>query len=252
MMHQPSNVSVYHTPAQVPDLHGLVVVIDVLRATSTMTMALANGCKAIYPVATVSKALELADILGRQKTLVGGERGGKRVEGFDLGNSPAEYTRRLVDNKDLVLTTTNGTLALQHGQSATLLLALSFLNLDVVIRTILDTDPMPVHIICAGTDGQFSLEDSVCAGVALKRLMQGGRDRFRPGDGTHQALDLAEQHESDILNMLQVSMHGQRLIGLGFEQDLILSSQMNQQSVLPGCRPLPDSGQPLRMVALEI
>ena len=251
-MHQPSNVSVYHTPAQVPDLHGLVVVIDVLRATSTMTTAMANGCKAIYPVATVSNALELANTLGRQKTLVGGERGGKRVEGFDLGNSPAEYTRRLVDNKELVLTTTNGTLALQLGHNATLLLTLSFLNLDIVIRTILDTEPMPVHIVCAGTDGQLSLEDSVCAGVALKKLMGIGRERFQPGDGTRQALDLAQQYESDILKMLHVSMHGQRLIGLGFEQDLIFCSQMNQQSVLPGCRPLKASGQPLRIVALEI
>ncbi len=251
-MHQPSNVSVYHTPAEVPDLRGLVVVIDVLRATSTMTMAMANNCKAIYPVATVSEALALADRLGRQKTLVGGERGGKRVEGFDLGNSPVEYTRRLVDNRELVMTTTNGTLALQHGRHATLLLALSFLNLDVVIRAILHAEPMPVHIICAGTDGQPSLEDSVCAGLALKRLMQMGRDRFQIGDGTRQALDLAEQYGDDVLNMLHVSMHGQRLIQLGFEQDLIFCSQMNQQSVLPGCRPLQASGQPLRIVAQEI
>jgi 2-phosphosulfolactate phosphatase len=224
----------------------------VLRATSVMTIACVNGCKAIYPVSTVTEALELADTLGRQKTLVGGERGGKRVEGFDLGNSPAEYTRQLVNNKELVVTTTNGTVALQHGRGATLLLALSFLNLEKVIQTLLHSEPMPVHIVCAGREGEFSLEDSVCAGLTLERLMQTGGDRFRFSDGTSQALDVARQYGRDVLNMLHISPHGQLLKQLGFEQDLMFCSQLNQQSVLPGCRPSLSPGQPLRIVALEI
>lgn len=141
-----------------------VVVIDVLRATSTILEALVNGARDVLPVESVEQAVRKAQELGREQVILCGERDVERVEGFDLGNSPLEYVPERVRGKTLVLTTTNGTRAILLGAGGTDCLIASFLNATAtaerVVRSATD-----VLILCAGREGRFSLEDAVCAGV---------------------------------------------------------------------------------------
>ncbi len=145
-----------------------MVVIDVVRATTSMVEALANGARAIYPTSSTEEAVKLASSLGRDDTLLCGERKGVKVEGFDLGNSPAEFGPEVVRDKRLVMSTTNGTVALVGAQEA-----------DGCSRAPSPTwAPWPTRcreeddliVLCAGRMGRFSLDDALCAGHLLQRL----------------------------------------------------------------------------------
>src|SRR5688572_25556818 len=125
-------VDVYFAPTELTDrsLAGTVVaVVDVLRATSTIVEAIANGARAILPAADMDDALRLAQTIGRSEVLMCGERGARKIEGFDLGNSPLEFTSEVVADKLVVMTTTNGTRALIAGQTADRCIVAGFLNL---------------------------------------------------------------------------------------------------------------------------
>lgn len=153
-------------PALLPET--AVVVIDVVRATTCIVEALANGARAIYPTASTEEAVKLLGSLGRDDTLLCGERKGVKIEGFDLGNSPTEFTRKVVEDKRLVMSTTNGTVALAGVQEARRVLACAFTNLGSVADAVRDEEELVV--VCAGRMGRFSLDDAVCAGHLLKRL----------------------------------------------------------------------------------
>ncbi|MBT8397581.1 MAG: 2-phosphosulfolactate phosphatase [Gemmatimonadetes bacterium] len=132
-------IDVFFSPAVVDEtsVEGkTAVVIDVIRATSTLVEALANGAKAIFPTLSTEEAVKLASSLGREDTLLCGERKGLKVEGFDLGNSPAEFTAEVVGGKQLVMTTTNGTRAFAAVEAADRVLAASFLNLSAVVEAL--------------------------------------------------------------------------------------------------------------------
>src|SRR6056297_2184178 len=144
------------------------VVVDLLRATSTIVAALSAGARGIYPAASTEEALRLAQSLGREDTLLCGERKGVRIEGYDLGNSPAEFTRDVIADKRLVLDTTNGTSALLAVSEADRVFATSLVNLAATGRTLEGTDD--VLIVCAGREGAFALEDAVCAGALIAEL----------------------------------------------------------------------------------
>jgi 2-phosphosulfolactate phosphatase len=165
---------VFFTPGEV-DLAAIqgatVVVLDVVRATTSMVEALANGARAIYPTASAEEAVRLATSLGREDTLLCGERKGIKVEGFDLGNSPAEFSRDVVEGKRLVMSTTNGTVALARVQEAQRVLACAFTNLGAVADAVRDADHLV--LVCAGRTGRFSLDDALCAGHLLRRLGDG-------------------------------------------------------------------------------
>ena len=129
-------IDVFFTPRELNrQLTGRVAaVIDVLRATSTIVEALANGARSVYPAATMDDAVRLAQSLGRKEVLLCGERGSRKIEGFDLGNSPLEFTREAVADKVVVMTTTNGTPALVAGSTADRCVVASFLNLSAAAR----------------------------------------------------------------------------------------------------------------------
>lgn len=144
------------------------VVIDVLRASTTIVHALAAGARAVVPCAELDEARRVAQELGPAERLLGGERGGLPIAGFDLGNSPGEYTRQRVANRLVIFTTTNGTRALAACRAARQVLVAAPVNAAAVIRR-LSGEPR-VHLVCAGTDGRITREDVLFAGLLVVRL----------------------------------------------------------------------------------
>ena len=153
---------------------GVAVVVDVLRATTAMVHALSAGVTAIVPCVEVEEAREMAETLGAGVAILGGERQGLPIEGFDLGNSPASYTPEICRGKTLVMTTTNGTRAIQASLGADRVLIAAFANLTATTE-LLSGFPGPVHVICAGTNGQVSYEDTLLAGAIVEGQAESGR-----------------------------------------------------------------------------
>ncbi|MBW3535439.1 MAG: 2-phosphosulfolactate phosphatase [Gemmatimonadetes bacterium] len=206
------------------------VVIDVLRATSTMVAALAAGAKAIYPAVSSEDALKLAQSLGRDDTLLCGERRGLKVEGYDLGNSPREFTPAVVGGKRLVMSTTNGTRAFQVAQAAQRVLVASFLNLGAAAEAL--GGSTAVAILCAGRLDLFSLEDAVCAGTLLRRVEQITGQGVETNDAGRAALALASATRVTP-SFLAETDAGRALAEIGLEDDLELCAQVDRHGIVP-------------------
>ncbi len=142
------------------------VVFDILRATTTMVTALAHGAEAIYPVTSIDEALALKGV--KPTALLGGERGGGRIAGFDLGNSPREYLD--CAGREIIMTTTNGTRALRACQGARAVYAAGFVNLRAMTDHLLATCPEHLLMVCAGTGNAPALEDGLAAGALMEAL----------------------------------------------------------------------------------
>lgn len=210
----------------------LVIVIDVLRATSTMVTALANGCQTIVPVLSEEEAE--AARLTIPGVLLGGERQGLKIEGFDLGNSPYEYAPERVGGKKIIMTTTNGTRAIRAAAEAPFVWMASFLNLQSVLDGITRLFAQKsylngVVIICAGTDDRFDLADTLCAGMLIHCL---GPD-IRSNDLGSAAKILYTSTREDLLAVVFDSDHGRRLTALGFEQDVHYCLTPNVLPIIP-------------------
>jgi 2-phosphosulfolactate phosphatase len=173
-----------------------VFVIDVLRATTTMCAALANGARACVPVGSIDDAMRLAQTLERREILLAGERGSVRIEGFDLGNSPLEMTAQAVHGKTVIMTTTNGTEALLATGLAAGVYIAAGVNLSAAVarakEVLAEADDLLV--LCAGREGEFGLDDAYAAG----RLILGALDGHRPRQGVNDAalvsMDLARRY----------------------------------------------------------
>jgi len=205
------------------------VVIDVLRATTTIVEALSNGCTEVIPAVTVNEAFDLAKKLPREDTLIGGERGGLKVDGFDLGNSPREYTRDVVSGKRVILTTTDGTKALHWVAACEHVLVSAFTNAHAVVQRCMALGADPV-MVPAGKRGKFSLEDVVCGGMMIDLLEKRGTDLT---DAARAAGILYRAFAGDLLEMARISEHGRTLIRLGFEEDLGFCVQTNISLLVP-------------------
>ncbi|MGR3309577.1 MAG: 2-phosphosulfolactate phosphatase, partial [Candidatus Brocadiales bacterium] len=148
----------------------IVVIIDVLRACTTIIQAFSQGCKAFYPLSSVKRARQKLKQLKREETLLGGERKGLRIKGFDLGNSPLEYTSDTVRNKNIIFTTSNCTKNLDACKQPKEILICSFLNIHHVVNY-LSTLNDDLIVAISGREGDFSLEDAVCAGMLIDELL---------------------------------------------------------------------------------
>jgi 2-phosphosulfolactate phosphatase len=208
-----------------------VVVIDVLRACSTIAFAMSRGCERIMPVASVEAAMNLASSLEKKVTLLGGEREGKRIDGFDLGNSPLEYTTEVVKGKAVVLATTNGTRAITMSQGAKEILVAAFVNMSSVVDRAASMEGGALTVVCAGESGRFALEDAVCAGMLIERV--GEKSAVELNDGAHAARCLYRQNQGSISNLLRECEHGRYLESLGFAKDLDICSRVDSLSILP-------------------
>jgi 2-phosphosulfolactate phosphatase len=154
---------------------GVAVVVDVLRATTVMVQALAAGCEAVIPCSKIDEAKEVAAGLPSGTALLAGERGGLPIPGFDLGNSPGDFTPEVCREKTLVMTTTNGTRAILASLEAQRVYIAGFTNLratsdEISVQFLKKDHGHSVHIICAGTEGHISLEDSLLAGALTSQI----------------------------------------------------------------------------------
>jgi len=214
-------------PAALPD--ATVVVVDVLRATTTIIEALANGARAIYPTVSTEEAVKLASSLGREDTLLCGERRGYKVEGFDLGNSPHEYTPEAVRDKKLVMSTSNGTRALAAGQEGARILPCAFTNLGAVAEAVADDDR--VVVICAGKADRFSLEDALCAGHLIQRMMTRAEAPHELNDAALAARSLAGSRKPT-RKFLTATEGGASLIEIGLGDDLGLCAEVDRHGIV--------------------
>lgn len=242
-----AKLNVYALPSLVAEeeLKGkTVVVIDVLRATSTICCALDAGAKAVIPCLEIEEAWRIAEQFSPDEVVLGGERGGLPIEGFDLGNSPDEYQPESVSGKSLVFTTTNGTRAMRHCRQAARVLIGSFLNASAVFQELVTLEE--VHIVCAGTEGQYSRDDVLMAGLLVERLERHGARRYEMNVQAVTAKENwtssfavpyvigAEPMDPEVLAAeLRRSEAGRRLTAIGQELDIMTASLVDHFSRVP-------------------
>lgn len=235
-MSEAGELAVYLVPELVPVgrlQEGVAVVIDVLRATTTMIHALAAGCTMIRPCAEVEEARALAESLPAGKVLLAGERGGQSLPGFDLGNSPSRFTPAVCKGRTLVFTTTNGTRALLRCAHAAQTLIAGFVNYSAVCER-LRREPRPVFIVCAGTDGQVTLEDALLAGALVDFLHDEGRQRLN--DGARLAWDAYDLHGRCLQGALELSHGAENLRRLGYYEDIADAARVDLFALVPEVR----------------
>lgn len=223
------SIEVCLTPALL-DLYSIedsiVVVIDVLRATSSIVYGIDNGARAIIPVAQVEDCLSYA----KDGFLLAAERNGEVVEGYDFGNSPFSYTREKVAGKTVVLTTTNGTKALYLARKRAYQVVIgSFLNLESLCSWLRVQDKN-VLLLCAGWKDKFNLEDTLFAGAVVNELR---KDFTQFDDSCVAAEDLYLLAKNDLRNYLHKSSHSHRLAELNIEEDVKFCLQLNICQAIP-------------------
>jgi len=212
-----------------------IVVIDILRATSVIIQALSQGAMEVIPVATVEEAFQVAKNFPQGTTLLGGERGSKKIKGFDLGNSPREYVREKVEGKRVILTTTNGTKAFHSVSSGREVIAGSFFNIGATAKWCLDLN-RDILLFPSGDGGSFSLEDTVCGGMLIDQFIKIGGKSVALTDAAQSAHILYQRFENNLIEAFHVSCHGKDLVAKGFEDDLAYCAQIDITDIVPTFR----------------
>lgn len=210
----------------------VVVVVDVLRSSTTICAALGAGAKEVIPAESTAAAIQLASLLSRDAILLCGEKEGKLVEGFDLGNSPFEYTPAKVKGKTLVFGSTNGSPAIIKTRQARRTIICGFVNLDVVVKS-LSKETQPFAILCAGSLSEFAIEDAVCAGMMLVELQRKTSRKLDLNDGAVSAMILAERYRDSVPEVVANSHHGRYLARIGMQDDLLFCADVNRLPLVP-------------------
>jgi 2-phosphosulfolactate phosphatase len=238
------NVRTLPTDISASELAGsTVIVVDLLRASTTICTALAHGANAVIPLLEVRDVHREVHNHPRDQIVLGGERGGRILDQFDLGNSPAEYTSKVVSGRKILLTTTNGTRALWHARQADRILIGACTNRTAVAHAV--AKPGRVEILCAGTDGRATREDIFAAGA----ILDGIRERLAISEitGNRQAtaaladwsslLDSARMAaippSAQLARSLEDTAGGRNLIAIGQQSDLALCAQLDKLDVVP-------------------
>lgn len=211
-----------------------IVVIDVLRATSVMITVLHNGAKEIYPCQTIQQAIQNAEKQNAGSFLLCGERDAKKIDGFNHGNSPLEFTRKAVENKTLIITTTNGTKALNACREAKKIYIGAFLNLDAIVEKVKALDELV--LVCSGTRGRFSLDDGMCAAAIIDSLSR--QNKLSIDDLGHSLLMLYQEKQGDLSELLKNCHHLNYLNKMGYKQDVIYCLNSNIINQTPVFNPI--------------
>jgi 2-phosphosulfolactate phosphatase len=212
--------------------HRVVVVIDVLRATSVIVHALSQGLEEVIPAKTVEEAFRLAKAFPPHSTLLGGERDSNKIEGFDLGNSPKEYMQEKVRGKRLILSTTNGTKAFYSVSSGEVIMVGSFFNIGATVKKCLELDK-DLLIFPSGDRGDFSLEDTVCGGMLIDGIIRKGKGPLFLTDDSHSARILYQKFETNLVDAFHLSRHGKELVDRGHKEDLSYCAQIDMTDIVP-------------------
>jgi 2-phosphosulfolactate phosphatase len=216
---------------------GVVVMIDALRASTTIAWALEHGAARVVPTLTVDDARSRAERFGAagERVVLGGERGGERIEGFDLGNSPGDYTRQRVGGATVVFTTTNGTAALLHAARAERVLVGSLCNLGAVCDAVAG-EARPVHLLCAGTRDEVTLDDCLPAGAMVERLLSAGRGLVAD-DSALLCLrawrEAASRGDEGVREAMRAGRGGRNLLRLGMDADVDACAHVDSVRCVP-------------------
>ena len=222
---------------------GIAIIVDVLRASTTIVTALEAGAAFVKPVVEVDEARRLRTSSDGY-CLLGGEREGIRITGFDLGNSPAEYCRSTVKGRGIVMTTTNGTLAIERCVAAEAVLVGCFLNRAAVAKEAVllatNRDVDAIHLVCAGTNGHETEEDFLGAGAIIHAgVSESDRNHLLDLKSEKASLDFlhvvngSNETQGQIVASFRQSLGGRNLIDLGMEADLVLAAAMDQCHLVP-------------------
>ena len=210
------------------------VIIDVLRASSSIVAAINAGAKKIIPVEDMSDAVKIARTMDQNDYLLCGEKDGTKIEGYDLGNSPLEYTPEVVMNKTLIFNTTNGTKAIKKAALANRIYIGTFLNQQSILNALAEHDD-EVVLICSGWRGRLSLEDTMFAGSLLYKLCNGKLPE-KTKDGAKVAFGLFEKFGDALEETIGKSDHAYRLRNLVPEEDIPFCCKVDEFDVLPGMK----------------
>ncbi|HBU36335.1 MAG TPA: 2-phosphosulfolactate phosphatase [Planctomycetaceae bacterium] len=222
---------------------GIAIIVDVLRASTTIVTALEAGAAFVKPVVEVEEAHRLRSS-SNGAWLLGGERGGVLIPGFDLGNSPAEYCRSVVNGRGIIMTTTNGTLAIERCVAAEIVLVGSFLNRSAVAKEAVllasNRGVNAIHLVCAGTNGHETEEDFLGAGSIIHAgVLESNRNHLLDSKSEKASAEFrrvvngSSDAQSQLLESFHQSLGGRNLIDLGMESDLILAAAMDQFRLVP-------------------
>lgn len=213
------------------------VAVDVLRAGTCVATAIHNGARAVVPAESIEEALRISNSLGRDGTLICGERQGVRIEGFDLGNSPAEFSSEVIGGRTIVMTTTNGTQTLAAMAGAGVVYVAALVNLSRVVAALRSAEADPL-IVCAGSAGRVGLEDALCAGLMVEALLKKRKRSLRAelSDGAQAALALARKLSPVSVETLRSTAAGQALEKTGQGADIEFCAQLDSIPVVPVLR----------------
>lgn len=221
------------TPA---DVQGSVVaMIDVLRASTSIAVALFNGAKTVVPVESVDDALTVAKPFERSQVRLTGERRMLPISGFDLGNSPGQFSADAVGGRTVVMTTTNGTRALMSLQGARDVVVAAYVNhaaVSALLRTAARSNT-DISIVCAGNEGHFSLEDAACAGRYVRSIMKQTTSAIQKNDAARASALIDRKYGDNIAKIFEESSHGQALAKAGFSDDLVVCAAVDSHAVVP-------------------
>ncbi|MBC2458629.1 2-phosphosulfolactate phosphatase family protein [Clostridium beijerinckii] len=208
----------------------IVVVIDMFRATSVIITALNNGCKEVIPYLTIEETLEEARKLGREDYILGGERRAVKIDGFDLSNSPLEYTKNNVENKTVFLTTTNGTKTLTKSKSAKRILIGAMINAKAVANSLMKINE-DVVIINAGTNGNFSMDDYICSGYIINEILKD--DKSIELTDIARTANIIYEENVDIMSYVKQATHYSVMKSLELDNDIEYCVKKSIVNIVP-------------------
>lgn len=209
-----------------------IVVIDVLRSSTSICAAFLSGAKGVIPTPGPGEAGEMWTKIGSEMAVLAGERHGVKIENFQLGNSPSEFTPESVGGKFVVMTTTNGTGIFSKTYNAAPVISGALVNISLVAQRIAREDK-DVIIACSGREGHFSIEDTICGGMLVHLLLEKHKKQIVQNDACGLALLLYKTNEETIREAIAGSEHGRFLASIGFADDVAVASAVDSMAVLP-------------------
>jgi 2-phosphosulfolactate phosphatase len=229
-------LDVFFTPSQVKpvDTAGrLVAIVDVLRASTTVATALGNGAKTVIPLEGADEVISRSKEFSRSGVKLAGEQKMFPIAGFDLGNSPQDFTAEAVEGKTILITTTNGTRALLGVQGARDIVIASYVNFTAVLAMmkVAASSNTDIAIICAGEEGSFTLEDAACAGRYVRAIPK--RTSVVSNDAASASVLIEKRYGENIAKVFKESTHGQALHSAGFGDDLTAAAEVDAYPVVP-------------------